>query len=166
MSEGTKNMKPMKHLSILVLALVLCMALAPIASAHRVIVQGRVSEIQIKAYFGGGDATPMADANVEIYAIRDGQEELYLTGKADADGMYYFPPKIGVSEYRAVVEESGHKGEETVNLAEGAGLAETEQEEEGLPLTQMIAGFGYLAGLAGIAMILTARKMKKRYENK
>ncbi|HIE31292.1 MAG TPA: hypothetical protein EYP67_02780 [Methanosarcinales archaeon] len=145
--------------------LILCTALiCPSASAHRVIVQGRVSEIQIKAYFGGGDATPMADADVEIYAIRDGQEELYLTGKADEDGMYYFPPLIGVSEYRAVVEESGHKGEEMVNLTGGAGLAEAEQEEEGLPLTETIAGLGYLAGLAGIAMILAARKMRKQYE--
>jgi len=163
-------MKTIRSLIVLALILILCMALMPPASAHRVIVQGQVSEIQIKAYFGGGSADPMADANVEIYAIKDGQEELYLTGKADADGMFYFAPKIGVSEYRAVVEESGHKGEETVNLAEGAGITEAEQaeaeKEAGLPVTGIITGFGYLAGLAGIAMIITARKMKKQYENK
>ena len=159
-------MKTIRSLLILTLILILCMALiCPPASAHRVIVQGRVSEIQVKAYFGGGDAAPMADANVEIYAIKDGQEELYLTGKADADGMFYFAPKIGVSEYRAVVEATGHKGEETVNLAEGAGITEAEKEA-GLPITGIITGFGYLAGLAGIAMIITARKMKKQYENK
>ncbi len=159
-------MNTIRSLLVLALILILCMALiCPPASAHRVIVQGRVSEIQVKAYFGGGDAAPMADANVEIYAIKDGQEELYLTGKADADGMFYFAPKIGVSEYRAVVEATGHKGEETVNLAEGAGITEAEKEA-GLPLTGIITGFGYLAGLAGIAMIITARKMKKQYENK
>jgi nickel transport protein len=164
-------MNTIRSLVVLALILILCMALiCPPASAHRVIVQGRVSEIQVKAYFGGGDAAPMADANVEIYAIKDGQEELYLTGKADADGMFYFAPKIGVSEYRAVVEATGHKGEETVNLAEGAGITEAEQaeaeKEAGLPITGIITGFGYLAGLAGIAMIITARKMKKKYENK
>jgi nickel transport protein len=159
-------MNTIRSLVVLALILILCMVLiCPPASAHRVIVQGRVSEIQVKAYFGGGDAAPMADANVEIYAIKDGQEELYLTGKADADGMFYFAPKIGVSEYRAVVEATGHKGEETVNLAEGAGITEAEKEA-GLPLTGIITGFGYLAGLAGIAMIITARKMKKQYENK
>ena len=158
-------MKAIRSLGVLALVLILCMALMPPASAHRVIVQGQVSEIQIKAYYGGGAATPMADGDVEIYAIKDGQEELYLTGKTDDAGMFYFAPKIGVSEYRVAVEATGHKGEETVNLAEGAGITEAEQEA-GLPVTGIITGFGYLAGLAGIAMIITARKMKKQYENK
>jgi len=163
-------MKAIRSLGVLALLLVLCMALMPPASAHRVIVQGQVSEIQIKAYYGGGAATPMADGDVEIYAIKDGQEELYLTGKTDDVGMFYFAPKIGVSEYRAEVSSLGHGGKETVNLAEGAGLTEAEQaeaeKEAGLPLPEMVAGFGYLTGLAGIAMILAARKMKKQYENK
>jgi nickel transport protein len=163
-------MKTIRILLVLALLLILCMALVPLASAHRVIVQGQVSEIQIKAYYGGGSADPMADADVEIYAIKDGQEELYLTGKTNDAGMYYFPPKLGVSEYRVVVDATGHRGEETVNLAEGAGITEAEQaeaeKEAGLPITGIIAGFGYLAGLAGIAMLITARKMKKQYENK
>ncbi|MBA1343021.1 MAG: hypothetical protein C5S52_05425 [ANME-2 cluster archaeon] len=163
-------MKTIRSVVVLALLLILCMALMPPASAHRVIVQGQVSEIQIKAYYGGGAATPMADGDVEIYAIKDGQEELYLTGKTDDAGMFYFAPKIGVSEYRVAVEATGHKGEETVNLAEGAGITEAEQaeaeKEAGLPVTGIITGFGYLAGLAGIAMIITARKMKKQYENK
>ena len=163
-------MKAIKSLGFLALILILCMALMPPASAHRVIVQGQVSEIQIKAYYGGGGADPMVDADVEIYAIRDGQEELYLTGNTDDAGMYYFQPLIGVSEYRAVVEATGHKGEETVNLTEGAGLTEAEQaeaeKEAGLPLTGILTGFGYLIGFVGIAMLITARKMKKEYENK
>ncbi|MEA1865329.1 MAG: hypothetical protein U9N46_09080 [Euryarchaeota archaeon] len=159
-------MKLVKGLNILVISLVLCTTfVCPVASAHRVIVQGQVSEIQIKAYYGGGGADPMVDADVEIYAIRDGQEELYREGKTNDAGMYYFPPKIGVSEYRAVVEATGHMGEETVNLTEGAGLTEAEQEEAEdeakLPLKDMLAGFGYLAGIAGIAMIIAARKMNK-----
>ncbi len=163
-------MKTIRSLLVLALVLILCMALMPPASAHRVIVQGQVSEIQIKAYYGGGSADPMVDADVEIYAIKGDGEELYLTGKTDDAGMYYFQPLIGVSEYRVVVEATGHSGEETVNLSEGAGLTEAEQaeaEKEGaLPITGIITGFGYLAGLAGIAMLITARKMKKEYENK
>jgi nickel transport protein len=159
--------KSVKNLNLLVLSLVLCMALAcPVASAHRVVVQGYVNEIAVKAYYGGGGMDPMAYADVEVYAIRDGQEdELYLTGEADEDGMYYFAPKIGISEYNVVVSSLGHKGNETVNLSEGAGLAEAEQDEaeDGtkLPLRDVIAGFGYLTGIAGIAMILAARKMNK-----
>ena len=159
-------MKTIRSVVVLALLLILCMALiCPPASAHRVIVQGQVSEIQIKAYYGGGAATPMADGDVEIYAIKDEQEELYLTGKTDDAGMFYFAPKIGVSEYRAVVEATGHRGEETVNLSKGAGITEAEKETT-LPITGIITGFGYLAGLAGIAMLVIARKMKKQYENK
>ena len=164
-------MKTIKSLLVPALLLILCMALiCPPASAHRVIVQGQVSEIQIKAYYGGGSADPMVDADVVVYAIKGDGEELYETGKTDDAGMYYFVPKIGVSEYRVVVEATGHRGEETVNLSKGAGLTEAEQaeaEKEGaLPITGMIAGLGYLAGLAGIAMIITAWKMKKEYKNK
>ncbi|MEA1869973.1 MAG: hypothetical protein U9N09_07520 [Euryarchaeota archaeon] len=163
-------MKTIRILLVLALLLILCTALVPLASAHRVIVQGQVSEIQVKAYYGGGSADPMVDADVEIYAIKDGQEELYLTDKTNDSGMYYFAPELGVSEYRVVVEATGHRGEETVNLSEGAGITEAEQaeaeKEAGLPITGIITGFGYLAGLAGIAMIITARKMKKQYENK
>ena len=163
-------MKTIRSVVVLALLLILCMALMPPASAHRVIVQGQVSEIQIKAYYGGGGADPMVDADVEIYAIKGDGEELYKTGKTDDAGMFYFAPKIGVSEYRAVVEATGHRGEETVNLSKGAGITEAEQaaaeKETTLPITGIITGFGYLAGLAGIAMLVIARKMKKQYENK
>ncbi|MCK4810989.1 MAG: hypothetical protein KAS74_01835, partial [Methanosarcinales archaeon] len=71
-------------------------------------------------------------------------------------------PKLGVSGYRVVVEATGHRAEKTFNLMNGSG-----QEAAELPLfARVLAGFGYLAGFAGIAMILAARKMKKQYENK
>ena len=153
-------MKAIRTFGVFALVLILCMTLVCLpASAHRVVVVGQVHEMQVMAYYGGGD--PMVDANVEIYAIKKGQEELYLTGKTDVEGLFYFEPEIGVSEYRAVVEATGHKGEEFVNLTAGAGVAGTEQEGTGLPISGIISGFGYLLGIAGIAMILKARKMEK-----
>ena len=153
-------MKAIRNLSVFALVLILCMTLGCLpASAHRVVVVGQVHEMQVMAYYGGG--APMVDADVEIYAIKNGQEDLYLTGKTDLEGLFYFKPKIGVSEYRAVVEATGHKGEEFVNLTAGAGVSGAEQEGIGLPLMQMFAGFGYLLGIAGIAMLLKARKMEK-----
>lgn len=151
-------MKTIRTLGVFALVLILCMTLICLpASAHRVVVIGQVHEMQVMAYYGGGD--PMVDANVEIYAIKNGREELYLTGKTDTGGLFYFKPKIGVSEYRAVVEATGHKGEEFVNLTAGAGVAGAEQEGTRLPLMQMFAGFGYLLGIIGITMILKVRKM-------
>ena len=158
-------MNAIRTLSVFALVLILCMTLLCLpASAHRVVVVGQVHEMQVMAYYGGG--APMIDADVEIYTIKDGQEDLYLTGKTDLEGMFYFEPKIGVSDYRAVVEATGHQGYEFVNLTGGAGVPEAEKEGTELPLMQMFAGFGYLAGLIGISMILAARKMKKQHENK
>jgi len=142
-------MKTTRSLLVLALLLILCMALMPPVSAHRVYVAEQVTDVQVKAWYGGGD--PMA-----------GAEELYLKNKTDEKGIFRFEPKLGVSGYRVVVEATGHRAEQTFNLMGGSG-----QEAAELPLfARVLAGFGYLAGLAGIAMIITARKMKKQYENK
>ena len=56
-----------------------------------------------------------------------------------------------------MVSHSGHQKEITFNVAgsEGSG------EEAELPLSaRIIAGFGYLVGLAGFGMYLSARKTK------
>jgi nickel transport protein len=153
-------MKTIRSLIVLALLLILCMALMPPASAHRVYVKEQVTGVQVKAWYGGGD--PMAGANVEIYANTTNGEELYLKDKTDEKGIFQFKPKLGVSGYRVVVEATGHRAEKTFNLLGGSG-----QEAAELPLfARVLAGFGYLAGLAGIAMILAARKMKKEHENK
>jgi nickel transport protein len=152
----TGTQKKMRCFGILAFTLILCLALTPAASAHRVHVMGQVDSIQVKAWYGGG--APMTDAEVEIYTIRNGEEELYLTGSTDEEGLFYFTPKLGVSEYKVVASaEGGHRGEEIINLESGAG-----QEEPEIPLAmRIIAGFGYLTGLAGLGMIMSARKKQK-----
>jgi len=151
-------MKAIRSLTILTLVLILCTTLMPVASAHRVYVQEQINEVQIRAWYGGG--TPMADADVEIFFIKDGAEKLYLENKTDEDGMFNFTPKLGVSQYRVVVSATGHSAEKIIDMAGGV------QEEAELPLSmRILAGFGYLAGLAGLGMILSARKLKKEQEN-
>jgi nickel transport protein len=149
----------MDSLKIIRIFVLLSMALAllmPAVSAHRVYVQERITEVEVKAWFGGGD--PMANADVIIYTIKNGVEEQYIEDTTDSDGMYYFTPKLGVSEYRVVVSESGHKNEKTFSLA---GDAISGPEEAELPLaTRIGAGFGYILGIAGIALYLSSRKSK------
>jgi len=146
-------MRIIKSLSLLVLILVLCTVLIPAASAHRVHLREQVMDVQIKAWYGGGD--PMANANVEVYSIRDEQEELYLEGKTDENGLYNFTPKLGTSSYRVVVELTGHKGELEFDLTAGS------QPDAELPLyLSVLVGFGFLVGIGGIAAYLSARKMK------
>ena len=147
-------MRIIKSLSLLVLVLVLCTVLIPAVSAHRVHLREQVMDVQIKAWYGGGD--PMANANVEIYSIRDEQEKLYLEGKTDENGLYYFAPELGTTSYRVVVELTGHKGELEFDLTAGS-----QPENAELPLyLKVLVGFGFLAGIGGIAAYLSARKMK------
>ena len=149
-------MKAIKIIGLLVLVLIMCTALclSP-ASAHRVYVREQVNEVQIKAWYGGG--APMAYADVTIYANSTNGEELCSEGKTDEKGMFHFTPRIGISKYRVVVEATGHRAEKEFDLA-GGGSQETAE----LPLfARMLAGFGYLAGLAGIGMLLAARKLNK-----
>jgi nickel transport protein len=148
-------MRIIKSLSLLVLVLVLCTVLIPAASAHRVHLREQVMDVQIKAWYGGGD--PMANANVEIYSIRDEQEKLYLEGKTDENGLYNFTPELGTSSYRVVVELTGHSNELEFDLTAGS----QQPEDAELPLyLSILVGFGFLAGIGGIAAYLSARKMK------
>jgi len=129
-----------------------------VASAHRMHVVHKISEIEIEAYFGGG--TSVKDADVKVYN-EDGN--LYVEGTTDEEGKFRFPPKIGMEEYEVVVDAThmpGHKGETTINLSqEGAGGTVPE-----MPLyTRVIAGFGYLIGIAGAAMAYMGWEQKKKY---
>jgi len=147
-------MRIIKNLSLLALVIVLCMVLVPAASAHRVHLREQITDVQIKTWYGGGD--PMAYANIEIYSIRDGQEKLYLEGKADENGLYHFTPELGTSSYRVVAEATGHKGELEFDMNAGS-----QPENAELPLyLNVLVGFGFLAGIGGIAAYLSARKMK------
>ena len=85
-----------KILWALVFACVLLTAIAPAASAHRVYAQEQVTEVQIRSWYGGGD--PMPNADINIYAIKNSEEELYITDVTDEGGIYYFEPKLGVVE--------------------------------------------------------------------
>ncbi len=152
----------MKHIIVGVFALLIVLSClcTSIASAHRMHIVHTLSEIEVYAYFGGG--TPVRDADVKVY---EKGGNLYMEGVTDDMGKYRFAPKIGMNEYRVVVNAThmpGHKGEAEINLSqEGAGArAGTE-----LPLyTRAIAGFGYLIGIAGAAMAYKGWKQKKRYE--
>jgi len=122
-------------------------------------IESTLSELEIEAYFGSG--APVQDGDVKVY---DKSGKLYIEGTTDEEGKFRFPPKIGMDEYEVVVNAThmpGHKGETTINLSqEGADGAGTE-----MPLySNIIAGFGYLIGIAGFAMAYMYWKQKKRYE--
>lgn len=114
----------------------------------------------MKSWFGGGK--PIADGTVRIYAIKDGIEEFYLEGVTDEKGEYGFQPKIGTDAYRVEIESTdlpGHRVEEIINMTSMQSAGEGIRGETELSTYQgIIAGLGYLLGLAGIAMLYLARK--------
>ena len=146
---------------IFALLLVLSCLSISVVSAHRMHVVHKISEIEIEAYFGGG--SPCRDAEVMIY---DNGGNLYMNGVTDEEGKFGFLPKIGMDEYRVVVNAThmpGHRGETTINL--GQDVAEAGGTGAELPLySRIIAGFGYLIGIAGAAMAYMGWKQKKKYE--
>ncbi|MEA1985542.1 MAG: hypothetical protein U9N13_07835 [Euryarchaeota archaeon] len=152
-----------RALSLILLVAIIVMMFVPAASAHRVYLMEQVKEVEIKAWYGGGD--PMAGADIMIYTNRSGEKELYIEDTTDENGLYYFSPQLGVTQYQAVVSQMGHRAEKTFDLAGSTATDDGAPMEAELPLTaRILAGFGYLAGLAGVGMIITARRMKKQCE--
>ena len=129
----------------LLLVLLILITLSPlVASGHRLIIDYGVESIYIEAYYGGG--TPVRDGDVKIY-YPDGK--LYLEGKTDENGMFSFDPGFG-KEWLAVVESSGHRGENTINMTEASGGSSSGGE---MPLyLRVFAGFGYLLGILGLSL--------------
>ena len=159
-------MKIKRVFAILALLVVLsCVSISEV-SAHRLLIDREIGEIGIKAYFEGG--VPCRDANVKVY---DNESNLYIEGVTDDKGYFGFPPKIGMEEYTVAVDAvhmPGHKAETVINLSQasvGAGAGSAGGIE--MPLyTRIIAGFGYIIGLAGAAMAYVGWKLKKKYEGR
>jgi len=153
-------MKIKRVFTILALLLVLsCVSISEV-SAHRLIIDHEIGEIEIKAYFG--DGTACQDANVKVY---DKEGNLYMTGVTDDKGKFSFPPEIGMEEYTVAVDAvhmPGHKAETLINLSQAAAGAGSAGGTE-MPLyTRVAAGLGYLIGLAGAAMMYMSWKLKKK----
>jgi len=159
-------MKIKRVFAILALLLALfCVSISEV-SAHRLVIDHEIGEIGIKAYFEG--AGPCQDANVKVY---DNESNLYLEGVTDEKGYFGFPPESGMEEYTVTVDAvhmPGHKEETVINLSQAAAGAGTDSAGgTEMPLfTRIIAGLGYLIGLAGAAMAYVGWKLKKKYEGR
>lgn len=141
-----------KALTVILLVLLL---VSPVAS-HRVHTDWEIGKVEIKAWYGGGD--PMKDADTKVFINQSGEQVLYKEGKTDENGVFAFSPKVGVNNYTAEIGSTGHKGIVEINLAS----APSSGEEQELPLYMRIAaGFGYLLGLAGIALAYSSWKKNK-----
>lgn len=130
------------------------------AQAHRLQVDWRIGKIEIESFYGGS-GTPCQDAGVKIYTP-DGK--LFEEGETDKSGKYSFSPVIWEDKYKVVLESThlpGHREEKVINL-KAAGTSGEENEEQLLLLTKVLAGLGYLVGLAGISSAYVSWKRRKK----
>ena len=131
------------------------------AAAHGVYMsfESTATDVTIKAWFQGGD--PMANCDAEVTI--DGS--VYLTGKTDANGYYTFPIKSGVTSYIAKVTEGEHSVAKKIDIASGESSGSGGGNPifgEGPTLFNIVAGFGYIIGIAGIIMYVQSRKNMKK----
>lgn len=122
-------------------------------------------KIQVKGYFD--DGSPMDNAELQIYAVNGDSEELYIEDSLDSDGIYTFKPEEKSDKYRIKVDDGwGHSVEDTIDITARQSPGSTDNNASSATIDDAISGLGYLMGLAGIALYISGRKMKKKYENK
>ncbi|MHC1631020.1 MAG: hypothetical protein ACXQT4_01805 [Methanotrichaceae archaeon] len=135
-----------RFMTILILALLL---IAGTSTAHRMLLGYKVNELQLNTIYD--DGTPAQDAHIDIY--KDGK--LYAEGMTDSSGSYIFRPEgEKVGDLTFVSSSVGHRAELALNMEE-----KNDENEMPLPM-RVVAGFGYLIGLAGISMIYVSKKKK------
>ena len=161
-NQSMRRMNPRSTAMLVGLALLVGMLCIAPVSAHKAFVGAFLTgdaddEVQIKAWYEGG--MPMGNAETIVYTVEDDVKEVYIEGFTDDQGFFTFEPEYKVTTYSIKVEQTGHRAKMDLDLEGGVSGGSSDEE---LPLfARIIAGFGYLAGLAGIAMIYTARRMNK-----
>ncbi len=145
----------------LILVLLITLFIGNVAKAHRLYVDVADAkmqvEIEIEAYYG--DGKPARNADVTVYKPND---EVILTDKTDDNGRFKFKlnDTIGFENLTIVVEQVGHKAETKINII-GGSVADAQEGDEMPIYVSVIAGFGYLLGLAGFTSLYIARKHER-----
>jgi nickel transport protein len=123
------------------------------ARAHNMYLTYKTKQIEVLVEFEGGSVA--REARITVF---DPSGNSYVEGVTDENGRFAFEPGDMEGKWKISAEHSGHK--KTV-LLEGSEIESGGGLE--LPLyTRIIAGFGYLIGIAGIALFITARKVQRR----
>ncbi|UEC41953.1 MAG: hypothetical protein METHAR1v1_190007 [Methanothrix sp.] len=139
-----------KNCRMAVLALISVLILAGTAAGHRMLIGYTVEEVGISVFYD--DGTAAAGANVMVY---DG-DDLIAEGAADSRGVYRFRPEgRRIDDLVFVSSSVGHRAEIRI----GTPGAQAPPPE--IPTSmKVLAGFGYLLGIAGVSMIYASRKKR------
>ena len=165
-----KNNHPIRKILIILFSAFILTNLVDIATAHRLHMDAEVQtfevmEIEIEAYYGDGKAVK----NGEVTVFR-ASGDVYTTGNTDSEGKFSFivNSTIGNETLTIEVEQSGHRVTYEIEVSgnvEKITLKGGENEGSVPTFQGVIAGFGYLLGLAGIASLVLAWRTKKQQDN-
>ena len=153
-----------KRLLIVLIFCFVCAMLPSYSLAHRMLVDSLVEDgvVFVDVFFP--DGKPAKNVKVEVYRA---DETLYLSGQTDAEGRFSFDPKDESHVKVVAIGEMGHRAEQELSI--NAVKPEASEKSEGkirqrepLPLREVLAGFGYIIGVAGILMYLKARSDLKK----
>ncbi len=126
------------------------------AMAHNMYLTYGTKVIEVLVEFEGGSV-----AREARITVLDPNGEVYVEGVTDEDGKFSFEPGEMEGKWKIAAEHSGHKKAvllESSEVQSGGGLE--------LPLyTRIIAGFGYLVGIAGVALVITSRKAQRKIDS-
>lgn len=151
----------MNRCLILATLLLATLCTCPVVSGHALVIDYRIDSICVEAYYGGVKPTPVQFADVEVF-YPDGR--LYMEGKTDKGGMFRFDPKFE-KEWLVVVESTGHKDEQVVNMT-ATGGALTHSEGESPLYLRVFAGLGYLFGILGISLWYRSYRQARQSKGK
>ena len=130
------------------------------AYAHGTVVDlAEVGAIQIEARFD--DGTPMAEAQVAIYAPTD-RATPWLTGQADENGYFVFVPDRSLTgQWDIQLRTSGHGDWVYVDIADGA-VAELRSSGGGLTWAQIaLMSAAVIWGFVGTALYFMGEKKEQ-----
>jgi nickel transport protein len=154
-----------KKTIIILFAIMVVICISNIVTAHRLHMDVEaqsyeVMEIVIEAYYGDGKAVKNGD--VTVYRESG---DVYISGNTNSEGKFYFSinSTIGNETMTIEVEQSGHKTTYDIEVSGNLEKITLKGGENAgsIPTYQgAIAGFGYLLGLAGIASLIIAWRMK------
>jgi len=140
----------MRQKTALILLFFVLLLACGVSDAHRMMMGYKVNELQVTALYD--DGTPAQ--GVEIQVQKDG--EPITVGVTDENGSIIFKPEGDLGKLTFITSSAGHRSELALDLAQ-----KRQTEETSLHM-RILAGLGYLLGIAGLAMIYVSRKGNRR----
>jgi len=136
----------------LILTIFTLVCLPDNSHGHRVHLDVISQTVEVEAYYG--DGKPVRNGTITVYRENG---EIFLKGTTDDDGRFSFKVDEEMAGVLTIeIEQTGHRAEVEIG-------SYVHRDGDDFPMPyRVIAGFGYLLGLAGLASLYAGWKMKKK----